>query len=91
MNKLELIAELARQQGLSMPESKKTVNVFFDAISQALSQGSRVEIRGLCALKVKEYPSYTGRNPKNGVPVTIKSKKLPVFKAGTELKMRVNR
>jgi integration host factor subunit beta len=91
MHKLKLIAELARQQGLSMPESKKTVDVFFEAICQALSQGNRVEIRGLCAFKVKEYPGYTGRNPKTGEPVTIKPKKLPFFKPGNELKRRVDR
>jgi integration host factor subunit beta len=91
MNKLELIAELAKQQGLSRPESTRTVGLFFDAICQALSRGNRVEIRGLCAFKVKEYPSYTGHNPKTGDPVTVKGKKLPFFRCGTDLKKRVDR
>lgn len=49
-----------------------------------------MEIRGLCSFFVKEYRSYTGRNPKTGVKVKIKPKKLPFFKAGKELKERVD-
>ena len=55
------------------------------------SKGGRVEIRGLCSFFVKEYRSYTGRNPKTGEKVKIKPKKLPFFKAGKELKERVDR
>jgi integration host factor subunit beta len=49
-----------------------------------------VGIRGLCSFYVKEYKSYTGRNPKTGEKVVIKPKKLPFFKSGKELKERVN-
>jgi integration host factor subunit beta len=49
-----------------------------------------VEIRGLCSFFVKEYKSYTGRNPKTGEKVTISPKKLPFFKSGKELKERVD-
>jgi len=49
-----------------------------------------VEIRGLCSFFVKEYDGYTGRNPKNGERVKIEPKKLPFFKAGKELKDRVD-
>jgi integration host factor subunit beta len=59
-------------------------------MTDALAQGERVEIRGLCSIFVKEYGSYTGRNPKTGEKVKIKSKKLPFFKAGKELKVRVD-
>jgi integration host factor subunit beta len=50
-----------------------------------------VEIRGLCSFSVKKYKSYIGRNPKTGEEVTIKTKKLPFFKAGKELRLWVNR
>jgi integration host factor subunit beta len=49
-----------------------------------------VELRGLCSFYVKEYKPYTGRNPKTGEKVKIKPKKLPFFKAGKELRNRVN-
>ncbi|MDL1979451.1 MAG: integration host factor subunit beta [Deltaproteobacteria bacterium] len=67
------------------------VHLFFNEISNALANGDRVEIRGLCSLYVKKYKSYTGRNPKTGEQVKIKSKKLPFFKCGKELKDRVDR
>ena len=62
-----------------------------DGMASALEKGDRVEIRGLCSFFVKEYRPYTGRNPKTGERVKIKLKKLPIFKAGKELKERVDR
>ena len=91
MNKLELIAELAKSQGLSKAESVRVAETFFGAVIEELANGGRVEIRGLCAFKVKEYPGYTGRNPKSGAPVSVKPKRLPFFKPGTDLKKRADR
>lgn len=91
MNKQDLISELCRQNGLSKAESKQVVERFFGAMADAMSQGDRVEIRGLCAFKVKTYDSYQGRNPKTGEPVNVRPKKLPFFKPGTDLKKRVGR
>jgi integration host factor subunit beta len=59
-------------------------------MADAMAQGSRVEIRGLCSFYVKNYKSYVGRNPKTGEIVTIRPKKLPFFKSGKELKDRVD-
>ena len=91
MNKLELISALRTQTDLSKPEAVAIVDLFFDNMEEALLRGDRVEIRGLCSFYVKEYDAYTGRNPKTGEKVKIKPKKLPFFKAGKELKERVNR
>jgi len=55
-----------------------------------MARGERVEIRGLCSFFVKDYKSYTGRNPKTGEKVIISPKKLPFFKSGKELKERVD-
>lgn len=91
MNKLELISALRNGANISKTEAAKVVQIFFDAMADAMAQGRRVEIRGLCSFYVKEYKSYTGRNPKTGQKVTIKPKKLPFFKTGKELKERVDR
>ena len=91
MNKLELIDTLSKEQGLARIEAKHYVDRFFDLMAEALARGERVELRGLCAFKVKEYKSYSGRNPKTGGKVSVKPKKLPFFKPGTELKKRVDR
>jgi len=90
MNKLQLIQALKESQNLSKAEATKCVELFFEAMADALSRGGRVEIRGLCSFHVKEYEAYTGRNPKTGEEVTVEAKKLPFFKVGTELKQRVD-
>jgi len=90
MNKVDLIQALKDSNNLSKSEAEKIVTLFFDQMSEALAQGDRVEIRGLCSFFVKEYGGYIGRNPRTGEKVKIKPKKLPFFKAGKELKDRVD-
>jgi integration host factor subunit beta len=90
MNKLELIETLKTKAELTKNEATAVVNLFFNEMANALASGDRVEIRGLCSFYVKNYKSYTGRNPKTGQEVEIKPKKLPFFKCGKELKERVD-
>jgi integration host factor subunit beta len=90
MNKLELISALKNEAGVSKSEAARVIQIFFDSMADALAQGERVEIRGLCSFFVKEYKAYTGRNPKTGEKVVIQPKKLPFFKAGKELRERVD-
>ena len=90
MNKLELIAMLKNECRLSKKEAAAVIDLFFESMSEALSRGNRVEIRGLCSFYVKEYRSYKGRNPKTGESVQIAPKKLPFFKCSKELKERVD-
>ncbi len=90
MNKLELISALKNEANISKAEAAKVVQVFFDNMADALVKGDRVEIRGLCSFFVKNYKSYTGRNPKTGGKVQIEPKTLPFFKSGKELKERVD-
>ena len=90
MNKLDLIQALKDSSNLSKSEAETVINLFFDKMAEALAQGERVEIRGLCSFFVKKYKGYTGRNPKTGEKVKIAPKKLPFFKVGKELKDRVD-
>lgn len=90
MNKLELISALKNDAEISKTEAAKIVQIFFDSMAEAMARGQRVEIRGLCSFYVKIYKSYVGRNPKTGDKVQIQPKKLPFFKAGKELKERVD-
>ncbi len=90
MNKLELISALKTEAKISKAEAATVVQIFFDRMADALADGERVEIRGLCSFFVKEYKSYTGRNPKTGEKVVIRPKRLPFFKSGKELKERVD-
>ena len=90
MNKLELVSILKDRADVSKSEASGIVDIFFNSMVQALTQGDRIEIRGLCSFYVKDYKSYTGRNPKSGEKVKIAPKRLPFFKCGRELKERVD-
>ena len=91
MNKAQLIQALKDATDLTKPQAAAVVDIFLNEMAGALARGGRVEIRGLCSFFVKEYKSYTGRNPKTGERVKIKLKKLPFFKVGKELKERLDR
>ena len=90
MNKLELIEEVKDKCHLTKDEASHVVKIFFSEMTNAFVNGDRVEIRGLCSFFIKEYQSYTGRNPKTGKKVQIAPKKLPFFKCGKDLKDRVD-
>jgi integration host factor subunit beta len=75
---------------LARSEAEMIVNLFFNEMADALAQGDRVEIRGLCSIFVKKYGGYTGRNPKTREKVKIKPKMLQFFKVVKELKERVD-
>lgn len=90
MNKSELVKMLAENHEIPAEESSVIVNLFFDSVRDALLQGDRVEIRGFGSFKVKGYKGYKGRNPKTGDNVEVPPKRLPVFRAGKELKDIIN-
>ncbi len=91
MNKLDLVTALEMEAELTKGEARKVIDLFFDEMSNALANGDRVEIRGLCSFYVKQYKAYTGRNPKTGEPTQVKPKKLSFFKCGKELRERVDK
>jgi integration host factor subunit beta len=90
MNKLELIKNLKDECQITKKEAAAVVGLFFNEMANALAEGDRVEIRGLCSFYVKKYKAYAGRNPRTGERVQVASKKLPFFKCGQELKDRVD-
>ncbi len=90
MVKSELIQILKDKVDLSKTQAEKVVDIFFDTISDTLSKGGRVEIRGFGSFSVNNYKSYVGRNPKTGAQIKVPPKKLPFFKVGKQLKKLVD-
>jgi integration host factor subunit beta len=90
MNKADLVNALKNDNGFTRQQAEKIVDTFFNTMADALASGERVEIRGFGSIFVKDYKSYTGRNPKTGEPVKVRPKKLPFFRCGKELKERVD-
>lgn len=91
MTKSELIQKLAEQNPhLYLRDVEKIVDTVFDEITDALSQGDRVELRGFGAFSVKERDARMGRNPRTGESVYVEAKRLPFFKTGKGLRDRLN-
>lgn len=90
MNKADQTKALSKKQNLTVREAKGIVNTILDSMTEALVNGDHIEIKGFGSFSVKQYGSYTGRNPTTGEKVKVKAKKLPVFKVGRGLKEAVN-
>lgn len=91
MTKSELIARLAeRFPQLVAKDADLAVKMILDAMSEALTKGDRIEIRGFGSFSLNYRPPRTGRNPKTGDKVLVPAKYVPHFKAGKELRERVD-
>lgn len=91
MTKSELIARLAQRfPQLVAKDADLAVKMILDALSEALAKGDRIEIRGFGSFSLNYRPPRLGRNPKSGVKVEVPAKYVPHFKAGKELRERVD-
>jgi len=91
MTKSELVEIVAEAHGqITRREAEVVVNEVITAISTALSEGDRVELRGFGSFTVKKRAPRVGRNPKTGESVHVPAKVVPHFKPGKELRERVD-
>ena len=91
MTKSDLIARLAeRFPQLVAKDADFAVKMILDALSEALVKGDRIEIRGFGSFSLNYRPPRVGRNPKSGDKVSVPEKWVPHFKAGKELRERVD-
>ena len=92
MIKSELVQIIAnRNPHLFLRDVENIVNAIFEEITEALADGSRVELRGFGAFSVKNRPARTGRNPRTGAHVSVAQKSVPFFKTGKEMRERLNK
>jgi integration host factor subunit beta len=90
MTKSSLIDRLCERWKVPVGRGEQIVDAIFEALEQALNRGERIEIRGFGSFETRSYKGYTGRNPRTGSQVDVKPKRLPFFKAGKELKDRID-
>jgi integration host factor subunit beta len=91
MIKSELIQQIAEDNPhLFQRDVERIVSTLFEEITAALARGDRVELRGFGAFSVKQRDSRLGRNPRTGAAVPVPEKSVPFFKAGKELRERMN-
>jgi len=91
MTKSELIEIIARKQShLASKDIELAVKTVLEQMSNALSSGRRIEIRGFGSFSLHFRPPRMGRNPKTGDSVALPGKYVPHFKPGKDLRDRVN-
>lgn len=91
MTKAQLIEIVAKKhQHLPRPKIKNMIDAIFDSISDALSRDCRIEVRGFGVFNTKIRRAREGRNPRTGGRVHIPRKRVPSFRAGKNLRDRVN-
>ena len=91
MTKSELIARLAEHYPqLVAKDAEAAVAALLQAMTMSLVKGRRIEIRGFGSFGINYRPARTGRNPMSGQQVQVPEKYLPHFKAGKELRYRVD-
>ena len=90
MNKIELIAAVAKKAGLSKTDATSAVDTVIDCITSTLKTGQEVRLVGFGTFSVVQRKASTGRNPRTGVEIAIPASKQPKFKAGRVLKSAVN-
>ncbi|MGZ0019550.1 MAG: integration host factor subunit beta [Proteobacteria bacterium SG_bin4] len=91
MTKSELISRLAaRFPQLVTKDAELSVKTIIDAMAKSLAKGERIEIRGFGSFDLNYRPPRIGRNPKSGEKVKVPEKYVPHFKAGKEMRERVD-
>ena len=90
MHKSELSLRLVEELNLPEKEAQKIVNTIIGAMSNALARGEHIELRDFGSFSIRQYGSYSGRNPKTGEGIQVKPKKLPFFKPGKYLRESVD-
>lgn len=91
MTKAELVDNVAEKVNLTKKQTEIIVNILFNSITEALSDGDKVELRGFGSFRIRDRNPREGRNPKTGDTVHIPAKKVPFFKAGKELRELVDK
>jgi integration host factor subunit beta len=92
MTRSELIEKLSAQfSQLVQKDTELAVKNILDSMTDTLNKGKRIEIRGFGSFSLSRRPARIGRNPKTGEKVHISEKSVPHFKAGKELRIRVDK
>ena len=90
MTKADLVNVVSEKAKLQHRQAEVVVNLVFDLMADALKRDDRIEIRGFGSFDLNYRPPRQGRNPKSGTKVAVPEKFVPHFKAGKELRERVD-
>jgi len=91
MLRSELVEIIAKEnEELRLTDAERVVDVIFDEIVDAMARGDRVELRGFGVFSARKRDARAGRNPRTGASVDVEAKTIPFFKAGKQIRGRLN-
>jgi len=91
MNKTDLIDKIAEKSGLTKKDSEKALSAILDSVEEALANSDKVQLVGFGSFEVKQRAARKGRNPQTMEEIDIPESRVPTFKAGKDLKEKLNK
>ena len=89
LTKAEMAEALFNQLGLNKREARELVDLFFEEVRHALSNGEQVKLSGFGNFDLRDKNQRPGRNPKTGEEIPISARRVVTFRPGQKLKARV--
>jgi DNA-binding protein HU-beta len=90
MKKSDLVEAIAGKAGVAKAQAQDIIEQVFELIADGLAKGEKIDLRGFGTFSVRESAARTGRNPQTGDSIQIPARRVPGFKAGKELRDKVN-
>ena len=90
MNKADFVGAVADAADMTKADAERAVEAVFKVVKKALKSGDSISLVGFGTFSVRKRAARTGRNPRTGDTIKIKSSKVPAFKAGKGLKDAIN-
>lgn len=90
MTKAEMVKALSEKTGMTKADSERAFNGVFELVKEELAKGNKVPVAGFGTFRVSERAARLGKNPRTGETIRIPASKSVAFKAGSELKAKVN-
>lgn len=90
MNRVELVAAIAQEAGISKKDADAALKAFVNTVEKELKDGGKVQLVGFGTFEVSKRAARTGRNPQTGEAMEITASKTPKFKAGKAFKDLLN-
>jgi DNA-binding protein HU-beta len=91
MTKDEMIAIMAESSGITKKQATQALEAFMDNVTTSLKQGTKVSFSGFGTFAISNRKARAGRNPQTGATISIPASKVPVFRAGKNLKEAVRK
>ncbi len=91
MTKEEMIAHMAEASGITKRQATTALEAFMEGVTKQLRRNEKISFAGFGTFAVTQRKARTGRNPQTGESIEIPATKVPVFKAGKNLKEAIKK